>query len=103
MQTFICEHTYSDGDIDSWKVSWEILDAQTDYRKLRIRGKGSSFDVILGYSSSGNYLCIPEIDVGCALALWSDIFWNQKRLSGLMTESDAATIAHAINHYDNYR
>lgn len=102
MQTFNLKHKYYDGAMDSWKVSWEVLETETDYHKLRISARGSTFDVILGYSSSGNYLCIPDIDIGCALALWSDVFWNTEKLSMLMSETDAATIAAVINHFGNY-
>jgi len=102
MQTFICKHKYPGGHKATWNGSWEILDIGTDYHELRIKGRGSSFDVVLGRCSSGYYLCIPSIDVGCALTFWSDTFWNTERLTPLLCETDAVTIATAIDHYGNY-
>jgi len=102
MQTFHCKHTYPSGHTARWDGVWEVLATETDFHELRINGRGSSFDVVLGHCSSGNYLCIPGIDVGCTLGYWSDTFWNTQRLSSLISETDAVTIATAINHYGNY-
>lgn len=99
MQTFECFHTYSNGHHASWYGSWQKLSSCADIHELRIKGRGSSFDVITGYCSSGNYLCIPSINAGCALAAWSDIFWNIERLSQVISETDAVTIATALTHY----
>lgn len=102
MQTFRCFHTYSSNHKAHWEVSWEILSTNCDFHELRIKGGGSSFDVIAGYCTSGNFLCIPSIKVGCALAYWSDLFWNIEQLSKVMTVTDAVTIANALSHYDLY-
>lgn len=102
MQTFHCKHTYPSGRTAKWNGVWEVLATETDFHELLIKGRGSSFDVVLGYYSSGYYLCIPEINVGCALGYWSDVFWNTERLSSLISETDAVTIATAINHYGYY-
>lgn len=102
MQTFCLKHKYMNGDTMNWDVSWELLDFEFNHHELRIRARGSSFDVVLGQYLSGYYLCIPAIGVGCNITFWSDVFWNTERLSCLLSETDAATIAAAINHYGNY-
>jgi len=103
MQTFYCMHTYPSGYQSRWSGSWEVLSTEPSVHELRIRGKGSSFDVILGSCCSGNYLCIPQINVGCSLGYWSDIFWNTERMTQVLSETDAVTIANALNHYGNNR
>lgn len=102
MQTFECSHTYSCGHKAKWYGSWEILTICDDFHELRIQGRGSSFDVVAGHCSSGYYLCIPSVRIGCALAYWSDVFWNTEQLSQVMAETDAVTIATALNHYGRY-
>lgn len=63
---------------------------------MEVTARGSSFHVIFGSHSHGNYLCIPNWDVGCELADYSDVFWNTERLSRIISYSDAITIATAI-------
>ena len=46
-----------------------------------------------GWYKYGNYLCIPNHDVGCELSDFSDILWNEQRISGLMRKVDAVTVA----------
>ncbi len=103
MQTFHCKHTYPSGYKSRWIGSWEVLSTEPSLHELRIKGKGSSFDAILGHCSRGNYLCIPEMNVGCSLGFWSDVFWNTERITQLLSETDAVTIATALNHYGSYR
>jgi len=102
MQTFHCKHTYHNGDSSRWDGSWDILERETDFHELRIRGRGSSYDVVLGECSSGNYLCIPASNIGCSLGHWTDTFWNFERLSSLMNETDAKTIITALYYYHSY-
>ena len=45
---------------------------------------------------NGNFICILEINVGCPLSNWDDIFWNMERLSQLMNPVDAATVVYGI-------
>ncbi len=40
-----------------------------------------------------SFPCIPNHDVGCELSDFSDIFWNEGRLSGLMRKVDSVTDA----------
>ena len=45
--------------------------------KLKINGRGTYFHILAGRHKYGNYLCIPNHDVGCELSDFSDIFWNE--------------------------
>ncbi len=56
-------------------------------------------DVILaGRHRYGNYLCIPNHDIGCELSDFSDIFWNEERIGSLMRKVDAVTVATGLVH-----
>lgn len=99
MQPFKCSHIYKSGRKMKWIGNWEVLSVEPDSHELLIKGRGSEFHAILGYYSYGNYLCIPSIDIGCALGYWSDVFWNTERLSHVMNATDAVTIATALDSY----
>ncbi len=69
---------------------------------IDVTGHGSSFHIIFGKSNKGNYLCIPEWNVGCELASFSDSFWNQERLEQQLSKTDAITIAIAIKEASQF-
>ena len=58
-----------------------------------MNGRGTYFHILAGVHKDGNYLCIPNHDVGCELSDFSDIFWNEGRISNLMRKVDAVTVA----------
>lgn len=64
--------------------------------EMEVNARGSYFHVIFGSHSYGNYVCIPNWNVGCELADYSDIFWNTERLSGVISYENAITIATAV-------
>ena len=64
--------------------------------EMKVTARGSHFHVIFGSHSYGNYLCIPNWNVGCELADYSDMFWNYEQLSTIIRYTDAITIATAV-------
>ena len=44
-------------------------------------------------------MCIPTINIGCALARAADIQWNTAQIASVLNETDAATIATVIYLY----
>lgn len=50
-----------------------------------ITARGTSFHVIAGKYQNGNYLCVPNMDFGCELSDFSDIFWNTERIRQHLT------------------
>lgn len=64
--------------------------------EMEVTARDYYFHVIFGAHSYGNYVCIPNWNVGCELADYSDIFWNTERLSKIISTADAITIATAI-------
>ncbi|OUN21335.1 hypothetical protein [Blautia sp. An81] len=99
--TLQCQHTYPDGEKASWRVRWEILDPSKDSCELLVHGRGSEYRIILGQCSTGRYLCIPLLDIGCGLAEPWDLRWNTAQIASVLNETDAVTIAAAI--YDHSR
>lgn len=70
--------------------------------ELIIYGRGSCMNAVAGKYRNGQYICIPDINVGCPLSGLSDIFWNRERLSVHMNETDAAAVAHALRALAGY-
>lgn len=66
--------------------------------EVEISGRGSSFYAVIGKYSYGNYLCIPSLNIGCALANYSDFVWNKEHLEQVMRTPDAITVATALKH-----
>ena len=54
--------------------------------EAEIRGRGSCFYVIVGKGIYGNYLCIPGLDIGCAIAAPDDLSGTVNSLAGILTE-----------------
>ena len=76
--------------------SAEIADEQVD---ADVAARGSSFRMIVGRSMRGNYLCIPDWNIGIELANWDDYFWNYERLTEAypkLNRIDATSIISAI-------
>ena len=96
MKEFICEHTYSDGETASWTGTVTPIRRTAVTSEAEIRGRGSCFTVIVGEYAYGRFLCIPDLNVGCPMSRWDDLFWNQERLSGLMNETDAVTVSAGV-------
>ena len=67
-------------------------------RRAHPAGRGTYFHILAGRHKYGNYLCIPNHDVGCELSDFSDIFWNEERIGSLMRKVDAVTVAAGLVH-----
>ena len=62
-----------------WEGSLEILQRGNPC-EAELCARGSRFHLIVGKHSYGNYLCIPNWDVGTELSSLTDLFWNEERL-----------------------
>ena len=81
-----------------WTGELCLLRGKTGFYEAEINGRGTYFHIIAGRHRYGNYLCIPNHDVGCELSDFSDIFWNEQRISNLMRKVDAVTVATGLTH-----
>ena len=82
----------------TWSGNICLLYQDSCTYEAEINGRGTYFDVITGRHRYGNYICIPNRDIGCELSDYSDIFWNQERLSQHLKKVDAVTVAYVLVH-----
>lgn len=84
--------------MEQWTGELTLLRRVSGQYEAEISGRGSYFHILAGRHTYGNYLCIPNHDVGCGLSDFSDIFWNEEKLRCLMHEVDAVTVAAGLAH-----
>lgn len=91
--------TLRDGThIESWTGELTLLRCAGGQYEAEISGRGTYFHILAGRHKYGNYLCIPNHDVGCELSKFTDVFWNEEKLRGLMRKVDAVTVAAGLAH-----
>ncbi len=83
---------------ERWAGELTLLGRVPGQYEAEISGRGTYFHILAGRHKYGNYLCIPNHDVGCELSDFSDIFWNEERLRSLMRKVDAVTVATGLSH-----
>ena len=61
-------------------------------------------DVLRGRIIHGNYICIPNWNIGTEIASLSDFFWNQERLRSNtnLRKVDACSITYALVELSKY-
>ena len=85
---------FRDGSrIETWTGEIILLRWRPGWYEAEMNGRGTYFHILAGVHKYGNYLCIPNHDVVCELSDFSDIFWNEGRISNLMRKVDAVTVA----------
>lgn len=67
--------------------------------ELAIDANGWNFHIIVGTQANGNFICIPDWNVGSELAGLNDTFWNRERMRNYsgMDNENANAIAEALN------
>ena len=83
---------------EAWMGELFLLGRGPGWYEAEINGRGTYFHILAGRHKYGNYLCIPNQNVGCELSDFSDILWNEQRISGLMRKVDAVTVASGLVH-----
>lgn len=83
---------------ERWTGKLTLLQKRPGQYETEISGRGTYFHILAGRHKYGNYLCIPNHDIGCELSDFSDSFWNEERLCSLMQRVDAVTVAAALVH-----
>ena len=78
------------GQITSYSINNKSIDTYVQNR--------SSFHIIIGKSTYGNYVCVPNFDIGCYLSTFGDIFWNTEKLVRLIGKVDGITVANEIKY-----
>lgn len=85
---------------ETWTAEIRLLGRSGSCYEAEVTGRGTYFHLIAGKHLYGNYLCIPDHEVGSELSDYRDIFWNTERLSGLMKKVDAVTVACGLSHLE---
>lgn len=93
-----------DSSTDQWIAQAELLSDHSPY-EIRITARGSSFHMICGNYSYGNFLCIPSHGVASELASLGDTFWNLERLRYNHPDFplvDAISVVQALKYISPY-
>lgn len=66
--------------------------------EAEVTARGSRFHLIAGTHTYGNYVCIPNWNVGTELASMTDTFWNQEHIRRYtcLKKVDACTVVAAL-------
>ena len=71
--------------------------------EVEVSARGSSFHLLIGRHAYGNYICIPDWDIGTELASLSDSFWNLERLKNTkLKKVDACSVVYALLELSKY-
>lgn len=70
----------------------------TDPFEVEVTARGSTFHLIVGHHQYGQYICIPNWNIGTQLASLTDRFWNYERLTAYteLDTVDAYSIVSAL-------
>jgi len=90
MIEFKCENAK-----EKWYGRIEKIDKYGTHYEMRVESR-SELQVIFGCSSGGNFICLPDFNLGCHLAHLKDRFWNQEKLVSILGEVDGITITEAL-------
>lgn len=88
----------------SWIGEIMPLQMETEPYEVEISARGSYFHLLVGHQAYGNYICIPNWDIGTEIASLSDSFWNLERLRGntKLKKVDACSITYALVELSKY-
>lgn len=92
-----------DATKDVW--SGDIIPIRLKYQpyEFEVKARGSYFHLLIGSHAYGNFICIPNWNVGTELSSLSDLFWNCERLSKTNLKNvDACSVAYALQELSNY-
>ena len=87
-----------------WEGCIHLLKTATPY-EMEVKARHSSFHIVCGKHEYGNYICIPNWNIGTELAELSDTFWNFERLTTYYPELspvDAVSITCALVKLSEY-
>lgn len=93
MYRYTCKYTHEDGTTEFWKAKICPMRMSSSIYEAEITARGTTLDVLIGDYRHGRFICIPDINVGCPLSRYDDLFWNIERLSVQMNTIDAVTVA----------
>lgn len=93
---FICKRNKKYEAVEKWEGTIKLNLIRGNVVEAVVQGRGSTMTIIIGDYINGHFLCVPDLNVGCPLAAYNDVFWNYERLSALMNHVDAMTIVAGV-------
>ena len=91
-------HGHQDMNPQTWTGHIRLL-SQTPPYEIEINTRESYFHILFGPHKYGNYICIPNWNIGTELARLADRFWNLERLLNTcpkLSTVDAVSISDAL-------
>lgn len=86
-----------------WTGKITPIQLEQEPYEIEVSARGSYFHLLVGHHAYGNFLCIPNWNIGTELASLSDSFWNLERLSNTkLKKVDACSIAYALVELSKY-
>lgn len=86
-----------------WTGSMEVMGKRTVY-ELEVHTRGSYFHILTGRHGYGNYLCIPNWNIGMELSGFDDRYWIYEKLCNRgIGLADANSIADALKALGEYQ
>lgn len=88
----------------SWIGEITPLQIESEPYEVEVSARGSYFHLLIGHHAYGNYICIPNWNIGTEIASLSDFFWNQERLRSNtnLKKVDACSITYALVELSKY-
>ena len=83
-------------DKNEWTGKITNLINRENYYEFWIISR-SSIMTIIGSTSRGNFICMPDFNIGCHLVNLKNIFWNKEKLVSVLEKVDGMTVAAAID------
>ena len=74
MKKFNCKYSHKCSETEEWTGTAELIRKTASTTEAVVKGRGSTFAVIVGDYTSGHFLCIPDINVGCPMVGWGGSF-----------------------------
>lgn len=90
-------NTVIDDETIKWNAELKYIKFYQNFYEAIIEGRGSSLNIIVGFTDNYNWIAIPNYEVSTSLSRFDDIFWNEEKLSSLIGVIDASTISHTIS------
>lgn len=95
--------TTINGKKETWKATLKTISNHDSYYEAIVEARCTSLSLLVGSTDDYNWVALPIQEVSCSLSSFNDIFWNQERLSQLISPIDASTVAYTIAFIEKYK
>ncbi len=103
-----CEEEPEDSVVTQRIASIRPVNLDHEPYEAFLNDGNNSFHLIFGRQINGHFLCIPNWNIGCELASYDDIQWNESSLSeitdctGKIYYNDVSAICYALKAIKPY-